>query len=155
MLLPIEMHIPKSQLQQLPNRVGLPGGNDVIVRLLLLEHQPHGFDIIAGIPPVPLGIEIAQIEFLVQAQFDPRGGSGDLAADKGLPSTRGFVVKQNSVTRKEMIGLSIIHRDPVSVRLGSTVRTSWIERRGLPLRYLLDLAEHLAGRGLVKFRAQS
>src|SRR5207249_10584023 len=104
---------------------------------------------------VPLGIEIAQIEFLVKTQFDPRGGSGDLSADKGLPSARRFVVKQNSVTRKEVIGLSIIHRDPVSVRLGGTVRTSWIERRGLSLRGLLDLAKHLTGRGLVKFRAQS
>ena len=32
--------------------VALAGRNDVVARLILLEHQPHGADVVAGKPPI-------------------------------------------------------------------------------------------------------
>ena len=39
--------------------MGLAGGDDVVVGLVLLEHQPHGPDVVAGESPVALGVEVA------------------------------------------------------------------------------------------------
>jgi hypothetical protein len=40
--------------------VCLAGADDVIVRLVLLQHQPHGADVIAGETPIALRLQVAQ-----------------------------------------------------------------------------------------------
>jgi hypothetical protein len=48
------------------------------------------------------------------------------------------------------VGFAIIHRDPIGIKLGGRIGRARIERRRFRLRNLLDLAEHLRGRGLVE-----
>ena len=59
-VLPVQAHLVEGDLAQLPHRVGLAGGDDVVVRLVLLQHQPHGPDVVAGEAPVPLGVQVAE-----------------------------------------------------------------------------------------------
>ena len=42
------------------------GCNHIIVRFVLLQHQPHGFDVFLGIPPITLGVQVAQIKFVFE-----------------------------------------------------------------------------------------
>ena len=63
----------------------LTRGNHAIIGPLLLKHQPHGLDVFLGISPVTFGFEIGKVDFLFQAGFDPRRGSGDFTSDKGSP----------------------------------------------------------------------
>ena len=74
----------------------------------------------------------------------------DLARDEGLAAQRRFVVEQDAVAGVQAVGLAIIDGDPVGVNLGGAVGRARVERRGLALRNLLNLAEHLGGRGLVE-----
>src|SRR5262249_18018887 len=57
---PIEMHALESDLDELLNAVRLAGTDHIVVWLLLLEHEPHRPHIIAGKPPVALGLKVAQ-----------------------------------------------------------------------------------------------
>ena len=36
------------------------GRDDVVVRLVLLQHQPHGAHVVVGVAPVALGVDIAE-----------------------------------------------------------------------------------------------
>ena len=46
---------------EVAHRVLAAGGDDEVFGLLLLEHQPLHFDIVAGVAPVAFGVEVAQV----------------------------------------------------------------------------------------------
>jgi hypothetical protein len=48
----------------------------------------HAFDIIPGMAPVALGLEIAEIERVFQTDLDAGNAARDLAGDKGLAADR-------------------------------------------------------------------
>ena len=60
------------------------------------------------------------------------------------------MIKQNPVRGMHAIGLAVVDRDPIGIKLCRRVRRARIERGGLPLRYLLRLTEQLGGRGLIE-----
>ena len=60
----------EGQLDEVAHRMRLAGRQHVIVGLVLLQHPPHALDIVAGMAPVALGIEIAEIELLLRAELD-------------------------------------------------------------------------------------
>src|SRR5262249_21217460 len=82
-------------------------------------------------------------------------GAGDLPSYEGLPPARGFVVKQDAVTRMQSVGFTVIDRDPVGVKLGAPVRAARIERSLLGLRNLSDQPVHLTGGRLIETRIQT
>ena len=70
MVFPIEAHTAKGDFAQSAHRVCLPHAHDIVIRVVLLQHQPHGLHIVAGIAPVAAGIEVPQVQFLGQSQLD-------------------------------------------------------------------------------------
>ena len=92
---------------------------------------------------------------LLQAALDRRDGARHLAGDEGLAADRALVVEQDAVRGVHAVGLAVVHRDPVGIELGDGVGAARVERRGLALRRLLDLAVQLRGRGLVEARRLS
>ena len=77
--------------------LGGAGGDDVVVGPGLLEHQPHRFDVIAGKAPIAFGVQVSQIKFVLQSQFDRRCRPRDLARDESFAAPWRFVVKKNSI----------------------------------------------------------
>jgi hypothetical protein len=124
--------VPEGFLAGTPHRVGLVGRDHVVVGRVLLQHQPHHLDVFLGVTPVALGVEIAEVQLLLQAHFDARGSARDLARDEGLPAARGFVVEQDAVAGVHAVGLAEIHRHPVGVHLGATVGAARPERAWFP-----------------------
>ncbi len=59
-------------LDEFAHRMLLAGREHKIVGLVLLQHQPHAFDVVARMAPVAPGIEIAEIELVLQAELDRR-----------------------------------------------------------------------------------
>ena len=47
-----DAHLGESPLYELAHRVLLAGGDDVVVGLVLLQHQVHGAHVVAGVAPV-------------------------------------------------------------------------------------------------------
>jgi hypothetical protein len=104
------------------------------------------------VAPVAFGVEVAEVELLLQAVPDARRGAGDLARHEGLAAHGRLVVEEDAVAGEQAVGLAVVYRDPVGVELGHRVGTARIEGRGLLLRGLAHLAEELGGGGLVDAR---
>src|SRR5688500_9071664 len=122
MPLPVQPQQTECLLDKLFHRMTLAGGDDEVVRPLLLEHEPHGLNVVWRIAPISSGFEVIQLEFVLQTDFDSRRRAGDLATDEGLTSPRAFVIKENAVAGKKTVGLTVIAHNIKSVRLGTTIR---------------------------------
>ena len=48
-------------------RVLLAGGDDEVLRLVLLQHQPLRLDVVAGMAPVAQGVEVAEVQAVLEA----------------------------------------------------------------------------------------
>ena len=130
--------------------MGFVGGDHVVVGLVLLKHEPHRLNVVAGEPPIPLGVEVAEIEFLLESELDSRGGPCDLPRHEGLTAARALVVEKNPTGAVNAVALPVVDGDPVGVELGHAIRATGIEGRGLRLRRFHHLAVHLRAGGLVE-----
>ena len=66
----------------------LAGGDDKILGLVLLQHQPLHAHVVAGVAPVAAGVHVAQVQAALQPLGDVGQAAGDLAGDKGLAPAR-------------------------------------------------------------------
>ena len=152
MFLPIEPYVPEGDFDEFFDRMRFVGGQNEIIGLVGLQHTPHALDVFRGVTPVALGVQVAEIQFLLQAEFDRGHGTGNFAGDEGFATARTFVVEENPVAGEEAVTLAVIHRGPVAEHFGATVRTARPEGSRLGLRDLLHLAIHFTARGLVEAR---
>ena len=62
--LPGQIHVEEfgAELDELAHGVLFAGSDDVVLRLLLLEHEPLHLDVVAGVAPVAAGVEVAEVE---------------------------------------------------------------------------------------------
>ena len=137
-------------LDELANGVGLSGGQDVVIGLLLLEHAPHTLNVVAGMAPITLGVDVAEVEALVNSLVDAGDGGGNLAGDEGTATAGTLVVKEDAVGNVHAVGLTVVDKDPEGVLLGNGVGRAGVEGGGLGLRDLLNLSVKLGGGGLVE-----
>src|SRR5262245_24189975 len=128
----------ESELYELTHRVRFPGCEHVVVRLLLLHYHPHARDVVARVPPVPPGIEITEIEPILQTVMNCGHRAGDLAGHEGFPADWTFVVEQNPIRGMHPVGFAVIHGDPIGIELRRRVGAARIEWRRLALRRFPD-----------------
>src|SRR5580692_8389631 len=138
------------QFDELAHRAGLARGQHEIVRLICLQDLVHADDVILGMAPVALGVEIAEVKRLLKPGLDPRHRAGDLAGHESFAPDRALMVEQDAVRGEHAVGLAIVHRDPVAVELGDRIRRTRIKRRGFLLRDFLDQAVQFRSRGLIE-----
>ena len=146
----IEPDMGEGDFEEVAHRVGFARGDNVVVRFVLLQHQPHRLHVIAGVAPVTLRVEIAEPQLVGKPQLDPGDSVADLARDELQPSAGRFVVKQDSSRRVQAIRLPIVDGDVVAVRLRNAVGRARVEGRSLVLRNFPHLAEHLRRGRLVE-----
>ena len=149
-LLPVEAHAIERALDELTDAVRLAGRDHVVVRLVLLEHEPHRAHVIARIPPVAPCVEVADLELMLQAEADARGGVANLARDEVQRAARRLVVVEDSGGRVQPVPEAVAPGDEVAVRLRDAVRGQRSERSLLGLWHLARLAEDLARGRLVE-----
>src|SRR5579863_531689 len=140
------------QFDEFAHRTRLARGQHEVARLIYLKNPVHPDDVILGMTPVALGIEVTEIERLFEAGLDAGNRAGDLAGDEGLAPDRALMVEQDTVRSKHAVGLAVIHRDPVAVEFRDRIGRAWIERRGLLLRNFLHQTVEFRGRSLVETR---
>jgi hypothetical protein len=75
---PIEPRILKGGVDEFFDRMGLAGADDVIVRVILLQHEPHRFHVLRGIAPIAFSREVAKVELLILPGENPGETTGDL-----------------------------------------------------------------------------
>jgi hypothetical protein len=64
--------------------------------VILLQDAPHSIRIVARMPPISAGIEIAEIDLVLHPVLDRGHGAGDLAGDEGFAADRALVVEQDA-----------------------------------------------------------
>ena len=72
----IKAHAGERDPAELRDGVGDAGGDHVVRRLRLLEHQPHCPHVVTGETPVALGIEVPHGQLRGEAEGDPSGSIG-------------------------------------------------------------------------------
>ena len=150
--LPEDIHLESAPgfLDEFADRMALAGGQDVVVRTVLLQHHPHAFHIVAGEAPVPPDIEIAELKDLLLAMLDAREGQGDLTGHEMMSAQGRLVIEQNSRRRMQAVGLPVIRRYPMTIGLGGAIGATRMKRRCFRLRRFTGLAEHFRGGGLIE-----
>jgi hypothetical protein len=102
------------------------------------------------VAPVAQGVQVAEVEAVLQAELDAGDGAGDLAGDEGFAAHRAFVVEQDAVAGVDAVGLAVVDGDPVGVELGDGVGAARVEGGGFLLRDFLHQAVEFGGAGLVE-----
>ena len=74
-------------------RVRLARGDDVVLRHVLLEHQPHRLHVVPGEPPVALGVQVPQMQLVHQPELDRGRMPAHLASHELQPPPRALVVE--------------------------------------------------------------
>ena len=126
----------ESKRGKLPHRVLFACGDDKVLGLLVLQHQPHTVDIVRRIAPVTECIEIAQVKLVLQSQLNACCCHCDLAGDEVLAPSLTLMVKEDPVDRKHTVALPVVANDPVGVELSAGVGRAGAEGRQLILRSL-------------------
>ena len=63
----IQPSIIKSRFEKFQDLMGFSRGDHVIFRDVLLQHEPHGPDVIASMTPVPSGLKVSEPDFFFNA----------------------------------------------------------------------------------------
>src|SRR4051794_33604798 len=146
---PVEAHAGEAVFGEVADRVGSAGGQDEIVRFVVLQHTPHTLHVLGCEPPVTNCVEVAQVDVLLDAEADPGRGPCQLAGHERLPTARRLVVEQDPVDREEPVPLAVVPCHPVGVDLGGAVGRPRVEGRVLALRRRCR-SEHLRAGRLVE-----
>ena len=147
---PIEPQVRKDRLAELADRMRLAGGDHVVVGAVLLQHEPHGFHVVAGKAPIAADVDVAQAQPLVPPELDAGRGRGDLARDEVLGPAGRLVVEQDAAAGEQAERLPVIDRLQMRKDLGAGVGTARMEGTGFRLGQGACRTEHLARRRLVE-----
>ena len=133
----------EGELAEFAHGVLFAGGDDEVFGLVLLQDEPHAFNVVFGIAPVAKARQITQIELILLALRDARRGKGDLARHEGLAATLRLVVEQNARAAIHAVSLAVLLDDPKAVQLRHGIGRIGMERSLLVLRNLLHLTVKL------------
>ena len=97
------------------------GGNHEVLRLVVLEYEPHTLHIVLGIAPVAEGVEVAEVEAVLLALGDAGCCEGDLAGHESLATTLALVVEENAGAAEHIVGFAVLLNNPEAVELGHGV----------------------------------
>src|ERR1700733_677358 len=110
----------------------------------------HGADEIPRVAPISLGFQVSKEKFGRQAKFDTRHPVGDFPGDELEAAARTLVIEQNAIGARDAVRFAVVQGEIETRYLTDAIGTSWMERSGLALRSLPDLAEHFARSGEIE-----
>src|ERR1700733_15809350 len=87
----------KSAFDEFAHRMSFAGCQHIIVGLVLLENPPHPLDIVSGMPPIAFGIEVPEVERILQPQINRGDGAADLTGDESLRAGGSLMIEKDAV----------------------------------------------------------
>ena len=100
--------------------------------------------------PVSLRVHISKFQMILYTKFDTCYRICDLTSNELFTTTLGFMIEKNSGACIQIITLSVVLCDPVSIQFCYSVWRTWIEWSCLCLRNCLNQTKHLTCRSLIK-----
>src|SRR4051794_3347167 len=102
-LAPVEVDPLEGKAYELLDRVQLARSDDVVVRLVAPEHQPHRAHVVAGVPPVALRAEVSEPDLAREPEPDRRSRGRDLARHELERPPRRLVVVEDPRRRVKAV----------------------------------------------------
>ena len=130
-------------MAELAHAVLLSCSDYEVLRLLLLENEPHALHVVLCITPVAERIQISQVQLVLLALSDACSGQRDFSCYESLTSALGLVVEEDTRTAVHVVCLAVFLHDPETVLLCDSIRAVWMERSVLVLRHFLHLSVEL------------
>ena len=130
----------EGELAEFAHGVLFAGGDDEVFGLVLLQDEPHAFNVVFGVAPVAQRAEVAEVELVLLALGDAGGGEGDLARHEGLAAAFALVVEEDAGAGVHAVCLAVFLDDPKAVEFGDGVGGVWVEGGVLVLGHFLDFA---------------
>jgi len=106
--LPFQIHTPKRGLAQIADGMSASGRDDEIIRLVLLQHQPHRAHVVRRPTPIAFRVQVAQWQFVREPERDLGGVIGHFVRRKFQAAPRRFVIEQNARDREQVVRLAIV-----------------------------------------------
>ena len=75
---------------------------------IVLQDKPHTFHIVFGISPVAQGVQIPQVQFILESLCDACCRQGNFPGNKSFAPAFTFVIEQNAVYGKRAIAFAVI-----------------------------------------------
>ena len=97
------------------------GGDHEVLRLVVLEYEPHALHIVLCITPVAEGVEVAEVEAVLLALGDAGCSEGDLSCHEGLATALALVVEEDAGAAEHIVGLAVLLDNPEAVEFGHCV----------------------------------
>ena len=123
--------------------------NNEVLGFIVLQHQPHTFNIVLGVAPVAKRREVAEIKLALLALCNACGSKSDLARHEGFATALTLVVEEDARATEHLICLAIFLYNPVPVELGYCIGAIGMEWCIFILWDLLDLTIKFRGRRLI------
>src|SRR5262249_27842497 len=95
--------VSECHFKELTHSLHLTRRDHDIIRFGLLENQPHCLDVFLRVSPVTSGVQVTQIEFVLQTGLDPCNGPRDLTGHERLAAPWRLVIEKNPVTGMEAV----------------------------------------------------
>src|SRR5436309_1564253 len=118
----------------------LTRGDDVVIRLLLLQYLPQHFDVLRRVSPGAASLEIAEMKESSLTRSNRGNSARYLTRDELRSPKRRLMIEQNAAARKHAVRLSVIYGAVMSEYFRDSVRTPRIEARRFTLRYFRSQA---------------
>src|SRR6185503_14252184 len=130
----VETNLRERKLAKFPDRVRLARGYNIIIRLILLQHQVHGAHVVFGVTPVAARVEVSQPQLGSFAEFYTRDGGSDLTRDKFEAAARSFMIEENAPGAEHLVSLAVIPVQHEAGDFADAIRRARIKRRAFALR---------------------
>src|SRR5215469_9045301 len=101
--------------------------NDDIAGLVLLKHSPNSFDVFGSVAPITLSVEVSKGKLVLFVSENGRDTACDLPGDEGFAPAWTLMVKQDAVTREELVALTIDAGNPVRIDLSHRIGAAGLE----------------------------
>ena len=148
--LPRKIDNRESRFDKFAHRMRFSCCHDIIIRRVVLQHQPHRMDIILCAAPIPFAFQVPEHKLCNEPSRNARSRTRDFASHKVLRAPRRLVIVKNAVADKQPVGFAINSRQLRGERLGSAVRTRRSQRRVLGLRNFECISENFRSRRVIK-----
>ena len=114
------------------------------------QHEPHRPHVVAGVSPVPLGVDVAEPQLPRLPSLIRAAASVTLRVTNSMP--RSGLSWLNRIPERGMDAeaLAVVHRGPMRENLRGGIRASGDRTACFRSARLLRLAEHFRGRRLIK-----
>src|SRR5690606_9532635 len=101
--------------------------NYVIIRLRLLQHEPHSLYVVSSKSPIALRIQISEIQLLLEPVFDAPHRARHFACDEGFAALWRLVIEQYPVADEHSVRLPVVDGVPVCCNLACCVWAAWMK----------------------------